>query len=153
AQSQAANPLLGGLSPSSQAATTDTMRILPNPQNNAVLVYGTAREVATVAAMLRKIDITPLQVRIDAVIAEVTLNDALQYGTQFFFKSGGVNGILNNATAAVTAVANTVLGTSFPGFLIAGKGQGGAPLAISMLQAVTQVNVLSSPQLTVVDNQ
>ena len=45
--------------------------------------------------MLRKIDILPLQVRIDAVIAEVTLNDNLQYGTQFFFKSGGINGILN----------------------------------------------------------
>jgi type II secretory pathway component GspD/PulD (secretin) len=38
-----------------------------------------------------------LQVRIDAVIAEVTLNDALQYGTQFFFKSGGINGILSSA--------------------------------------------------------
>ena len=47
--------------------------------------------------MLRKIDIMPLQVRIDAVIAEVTLNDNLQYGTQFFFKSGGINGILSNA--------------------------------------------------------
>jgi general secretion pathway protein D len=152
-QSAAANPLLGGLDQSAQGATTDSMRILPNVQNNAILVYGTAHESETVVAMLRKIDITPLQVRIDAVIAEVTLNDQLQYGTQFFFKAGGVNGILNNATAAVGAIANTVLGTSFPGFLIGGHGQGGAPLAISMLQAVTQVNVLSSPQITVVDNQ
>ena len=48
--------------------------------------------------MLRKIDILPLQVRIDAVIAEVTLNDNLQYGTQFFFKSRGVNVILNNCS-------------------------------------------------------
>jgi general secretion pathway protein D len=153
AQYPASNPLLGGLDQSAQGATTDAMRILPNAQNNAILVYGTAQEIDTVAAMLRKIDITPLQVRIDAVIAEVTLNDALQYGTQFFFKAGGVNGILNNATASVAAVSNTVLGTTFPGFLIGGNGQGGAPLAISALQAVTQVNVLSSPQITVVDNQ
>ena len=48
--------------------------------------------------MLRKIDILPLQVLIEAVIAEVTLNDNLQYGTQFFFKSHGVNIILNNST-------------------------------------------------------
>ena len=34
-----------------------------------------------------------------------------------------------------------------------GNGQGGAPFAISALQAVTTVNVLSSPQITVVDNQ
>lgn len=129
------------------------MRILPNAQNNAVLVYGTAQEEETVTAMLRKIDITPLQVRIDATIAEVTLNDTLQYGTQFFFKSGGINGILNNAPGPLGTVANTVLGTGFPGFVLGGRGQGGAPLAISALQAVTKVNVLSSPQITVVDNQ
>ena len=151
----AANPLLGGLDQSAPQGeeTQNAMRILPNAQNNAVLVYGTQQEDETVAAMLRKIDITPMQVLIDATIAEVTLNDNLQYGTQFFFKSGGINGILNNATQAVAAVSNTVLGTSFPGFLISGSGQGGAPFAISALQAVTKVNVLSSPQITVVDNQ
>jgi general secretion pathway protein D len=149
----AANPLLGGLDQTAQGETTDAMRILPNAQNNAVLVYGTEQEDDTVAAMLRKIDITPLQVRIDATIAEVTLNDNLQYGTQFFFKAGGINGILNNASAALTAASNVVLGTSFPGFVLGGNGQGGAPLAISALQAVTTVNVLSSPQITVVDNQ
>jgi general secretion pathway protein D len=149
-----ANPLLGGLEQTSQGGETENaMRILPNAQNNAVLVYGTEQEDETIAAMLRKIDITPMQVLIDATIAEVTLNDNLQYGTQFFFKSGGINGILNNATQAVAAVSNTVLGTTFPGFLISGSGQGGAPFAISALQAVTKVNVLSSPQITVVDNQ
>ncbi len=33
--------------------------------------------------MVRKIDLLPLEVQIDATIAEVDLNDALQYGTQF----------------------------------------------------------------------
>jgi general secretion pathway protein D len=148
-----ANPLLGGLDQSATQDTGDQMRILPNAQNNAVLVYGNAQEEATVGAMLRKIDILPLQVRIDATIAEVTLNDTLQYGTQFFFKSGGINGILNNASAALTNPAATVFGVNFPGFFLGGHGQGGVPFAISALQAVTTVNVLSSPQITVVDNQ
>jgi general secretion pathway protein D len=149
----AANPLLGGLEGGTQSEGLDSMRILPNVQNNAILIYATQNEENAVDAMLRKIDITPLQVRIDATIAEVTLNDTLQYGTQFFFKSGGINGVLNNASASVSALSNATLGTSFPGFVIGGNGQGGAPLAISALQAVTKVNVLSSPQLTVVDNQ
>jgi general secretion pathway protein D len=155
----AGNPLLGGLDQGSGGEdNADNMRILPNAQNNAVLIYSTPQEQETVVGMLRKIDIVPMQVRIDATIAEVTLNDALQYGTQFFFKGGGgINGILNTPlNASPTAVgnpANTVLGTTFPGFLLGGTGQGGAPLAISALQAVTTVNVLSSPQLTVVDNQ
>ena len=151
-QGAGANPLLGGLDPTAQEGTADTMRILPNPQNNAVLVYGTAQEEDTVTAMLRKIDIMSMQVRIDAVIAEVTLNDTLQYGTQFFFKSNGINGVLNNAAVPLTTAAASVFGVNFPGFLLGGNGLGGAPIAISALQAVTTVNVLSSPQLTVVDN-
>jgi general secretion pathway protein D len=158
AQAQSSNPLLGPLEPGATEANADTLRIIPDDQNNAVLMYGTRREVDTIEAMLRKIDILPLQVRIDAVIAEVQLNDNLQYGTQFFFKSGGLNGILSNATQS-TAVTPTLspsqaqLNLSFPGFFIGGHGQGGAPFAINALQAVTKVNVLSSPELLVLDNQ
>lgn len=152
-----ANPLFGGLDPGTGSATAnpDAMRIIPNPQNNAILVFGTAREKNTVEAMLRKLDIVPLQVRIDATIAEVTLNDQLQYGTQFFFKSGGINGILSNATQNLSTnnLTAATFGTTLPGFVIGGSGLGGAPFAISALQAITTVNVLSSPQLMVVDNQ
>ncbi len=162
------NPLLGGLDPTNSggangpgggsggATDTNTLRIIPNPQNNALLIYGTRREQGTIEAMLRKIDILPLQVRIDATIAEVTLNDALQYGTQFYFKSGGINGALNNISAAAGSfggLTSVPLGTSFPGFVIGGTGNSGAPIAISALQSVTNVNVLSSPQLLVLDNQ
>ncbi len=156
ASAPSANPLLGGLDPSGGGGTdTNTMRIIPNPQNNAILVYSTQREQETVEAMLRKMDILPLQVRIDATIAEVTLNDQLQYGTQFFFKSGGINGVLSNASQSpiATNLTSTVLGTTLPGFIIGGTGLAGAPLAISALQAVTTVHVLSSPELLVLDNQ
>jgi len=128
------------------------MRIIPNNQNNAILVFGSPQETDTVEAMLRKIDILPLQVLIDAVIAEVTLNDSLQYGTQFFFKSRGVNIILDNATQTVQSLGSTALQSTFPGLVGGGNGAGGAPFVIQTLQAVTKVNVLSSPQLLVTDN-
>jgi general secretion pathway protein D len=153
-----ANPLVGPLSPvgpSSGEANPDTMRIIPNVQNNAILIYATSRENEALDAMVRKIDILPLQVRIDAVIAEVTLNDSLKYGTQFFFKSGGVNGILSTATQdlGVANLTAAVFGTSLPGLVVGGSGRGGAPIVISALQAVTSVQVLSSPELLVLDNQ
>jgi general secretion pathway protein D len=151
----AGNPLLGGLggqADQSEAGQAQTMRIIPNNQNNAILVYGSPQETDTVEAMLRKIDILPLQVEIDAVIAEVTLNDTLQYGTQWFFKSRGVNIILDNASQTVTSLGGTALQATFPGLVGGGNGAGGAPFVISALQAVTKVNVLSSPQLLVTDN-
>ena len=154
-----ANPLLGGLDAAPSGAGSagqaaggevdlNTIRIIPNAENNAVLLYATPAEHDTIEAMLHKIDILPLQVRIDAVIAEVTLNDTLNYGTQFFFKGGGINGALNfsGAGAAANALAST-----FPGFVLSGNKN--ETYALGALQAVTTVKVLSSPQLMVLDNE
>ena len=146
------NPLLGPLDSAGTEANVDTLRIIPDRQNNALLFYGTQRETDTIEAMLRKIDILPLQVRIDAVIAEVTLNDRLQYGTQFFFRSGGINGILSFAQTQFNP-AQPVFNAALPGFSVGGPDNTGAPFALSALQNVTTVNVLSSPQLLVLDNQ
>ena len=129
------------------------MRIIPNDQNNALLIFGTRREEDTVEATLRKIDVVPLQVLIDAVIAEVTLNDALQYGTQFYFRSHGINGILNFAQQAFTTQGAVSFATGFPGLVVGGSQSSGVPFAISALQQITTVHVLSSPQLLVLDNQ
>lgn len=140
----AGNPLLGGLDQGSGPAA-EAMRIIADPQNNSLLVYATAQEDGTVEAMLRKVDILPLQVRIDATIAEVTLNDQLKYGTQFFFKEGDLNQTLSAGNAATFA-------NNFPGFVL-GASAKTVQAAISALQAVTQVRVLSSPELMVLDNQ
>ncbi len=149
-----ANPLLGGLDPTGSpgggangAEDANSVRIIPNGQNNAILLYATASERDTIEAMLRKIDILPLQVRIDATVAEVSLNDSLQYGTQFFFRAG-INGALNFSPAGAAAGA---FASGFPGFVLSGprNGQG----ALNALQAVTDVKVLSSPQVLVLDNE
>ncbi len=153
------NPLLGPLSATNpnngENANPNAMRIIPDRQTNAILSYATPREEDTVEAMLAKLDILPLQVRIDATIAEVDLNDALQYGTQFYFKSGGINGILSTAAQSLANTPTTLatLNAGFPGFVLAGSNNGGAPFAISALQAITKVQVLSSPELMVLDGQ
>jgi len=152
-----ANPIQGGTDTSSDSGESDQsqdvtqeMRIISNPQNNAVLIYSTATEEDTVEAMLRKIDIVPLQVRIDATIAEVTLNDTLQYGTQFFFKSAGpltsTSGGINSFLSSVFSGSGSVTGFVF-------AGSSSAQAALEALQQVTTVRVLSSPEVMAVDNQ
>jgi general secretion pathway protein D len=145
---------LSDSSGSGGSTNTNAMRIISNRQNNAILIYATPEEESTIEALMHKIDILPLQVRIDATIAEVTLNDTLQYGTQFFFKSGGLNGALSsasNATETGSSIINPITNT-FPGFVLA-KNSSAVQWAITALQAVTDVRVLSSPQILVVDNQ
>jgi general secretion pathway protein D len=126
--------------------TANAIRIIPDTDNNSLLVYATAAENDRIDAMLDQVDVTPVEVRIDATIAEVDLDNALQYGTQFFFKSGGINAVLSQGTSSALA-------TSFPGFVLSGHGSDAAPLAISLLQSVTKVEVLSSPELMVLNGQ
>ncbi len=131
-------------------SSPNSIRIIANKKNNAILYFATAEEAGTIEGMLHKIDIVPLQVRIDATIAEVDLNDNLQYGTQFYFQNGGITGLLSQAATAPSAPAAPA-GT-LPGFILS-KSTGAVHATISALQNVTNVRVLSSPQLLVLDNQ
>jgi general secretion pathway protein D len=159
--STGANPLLGGIGNSSGGGNdTNSMRIIPNPDNNAILIFATGEEEDTVESMLHKIDILPLQVRIDAIIAEVTLNDNLSYGTQFFFKHHGIaGGIIEEAANAVTGsngAYNPSLpatpGYGTPNAFFTASGAGG-DVVLQALQDVTTVKVLSAPDLLVLDNE
>ncbi len=147
-QANAAAPATQALSPEEKGPPKDTIRIIANRMNNALLIYATPQEYRMIEAMLNKIDILPLQVEIDAVIAEVDLTDQLQYGVQFFFKSGGLSGILSQNSTST----GLPLSASFPGFVLE-KTAGAVQYTLSALQSVTNVRVLSSPQITVLDNE
>lgn len=135
------------------AEKTNSMRIIANRRSNALMIYATPDEYRMVEAMLAKIDVLPLQVLIEATIAEVTLNDNLQYGTQFYFQGKGINGELSTATSgAITTTSASTLGGTYPAFVLS-KSVGAVKATLSALQAVTDVKVLSSPQILVLDNE
>jgi general secretion pathway protein D len=150
------------------------IRIVADDKNNALVVYARPRDYRMVEDLIRNLDIVPLQVLIEATIAEVTLNDTLRYGLQFFLKSGNSRFALSNtgastgtnttanttagANANVNAGVNTGIGSAadilsvLPGFnyvLAAGSSR----VILSALSSVTDVNVVSSPQLLVLDHQ
>jgi general secretion pathway protein D len=146
----ATDSLGGGGSDDNGGKSANSIRIIPNKTNNAVLIYATPEEESTVESMLHRIDIMPLQVRIDATIAEVTLTDDLQYGTQFSFKADGIEGLLSNLAGGTIS---NLSGLS-PGFSVSRIGKAGnAQGVIAALASITKVRVLSSPQVMVLDNQ
>ncbi len=113
--------------------------IIANRQNNALLIRASDNQYGVIESMLRKIDIVPLQVQIDATIVEVTLNNQLQYGTTFFFKNGGLSTKLVNPVSDALSGAFTLTKS--------------VNVTLSAIQAVTKLRVLSSPQITVLDNE
>ena len=67
-----------------------SVRITADVTNNSLLIYANEEDYRVIEGALRQIDRPQLQVAFDATIAEVTLNDSLTYGVQFFLKSTNV---------------------------------------------------------------
>jgi general secretion pathway protein D len=151
AGSPATEPLSSETGAGGGAAPENRMRIIANRRNNALLIYATPSEYSVIEAMLRKIDIIPLQVLIEATIAEVDLNDSLQYGTQFFFKADHVANTLGPGATSppLPLLGNLSFPSASPFFTLSKQPN----FALSLLATVTKVKVLSSPQVMVLDNE
>ena len=126
------------------------LRVMADGINNAVLVYGTAAEYAKVEATLKRLDIPPTQVLIEASIVEVTLNDDLQYGLQWAFSEQKADGI---GTGVLSRAAGATLGATPAGFSYTWAGASGSARAVlNALADKSLVKVISSPSLMVMDN-
>lgn len=66
------------------------VRITADIVNNTLLIYADQGNYKIIESTVLKLDQPQLQVAIDATIAEVTLNDELAYGVQFFITSHGL---------------------------------------------------------------
>ena len=123
--------------------------------NNAVVVFGTPREYAVIEDALRKLDVLPYQVLIEAAITEVSLTNDLRYGLQWNFTQGQTNGALSNSGASSSGPAATLPGLfrDVPGFsFYFASGQNIAGV-LNTLESKTKVNVVSAPKLLVLNNQ
>ena len=141
------NSLGGGRGGASgEAAILPGVRITPDVANNALLIYANQENYRIIQSALNQIDRPQLQIAFEATIAEVTLNDTLNYGVQFFLQSGNLGSIINTALSAQ-------LSQPLPGFNLLIGSQSTPHVIISALQNYTDVRVLSNPSLVVVDNQ
>ena len=123
------------------------VRIIAHIESNALLVFASSAEFAVISHAIQQLDVRPPQVLIEATIMEVTLNDRLSYGVQAFLKSTDPDytlGFFGGATAALAG--------AFPGFNFIFQ-EGDVEAVIDALRAVTDVSVLSQPQIVTVDNE
>ncbi len=128
-------------------------------ETNTLLVRTSAQAWKSIRDVIEKLDVMPMQVHIEAQIAEVTLTGRLQYGVNWYFEnavttpsnadgSGGPNlpsaagrGIWGDVSGSVTSngVAWTFLGKN-------------AAAIISALDQVTNLRLLQTPSVFVRNN-
>ena len=129
----------------------NSVKIISDDTNNSLVILASPSDYQMVESALRKLDITPLQVLIEASIIEVTLTDELSYGLEWFFKTE--SGIGNKNGVATLDVGDAGLNALTPGFSYGIVDAAGAVRAVlNTLASESKINVLSSPSLMVLDN-
>ncbi len=124
---------------------TSMATITADPRSNSVIMYADDSEYQSLLAIVRELDVTPPQVLIEATVAEVKLNNQLQYGVQWFLqKLPYFQGSFSGVTAAGTA-------PTYPGLNLAYLGTN-VQVALNALQGVTDVEVLATPRMLVLAN-
>ncbi|MFL5052975.1 MAG: type II secretion system secretin GspD, partial [Xanthobacteraceae bacterium] len=130
------------------------IRITADIANNTLLIYANQENYRIIERTLNQLDRPQLQVAIDATIAEVVLNNNLNYGVQVFLQSSDVGLGRNKGSINLTNLATSaVLARALPGFNFLAGSEANPRVILSALQSVTDVKVLSSPSLVVIDNQ
>jgi general secretion pathway protein D len=119
--------------------------VVADVENNALLISTTAREYEKLEPLLRQLDVVPTQVMIEAVIAEVALNDELRFGLRWFFENG-------NFGVGFSDLASGATGASYPA-LAWSYATNDLRVTLNALSSITDVNVVSAPTLMALNNQ
>jgi general secretion pathway protein D len=130
----------------------EAVRIVADENRNALLISGSPAEYRAVLRALRQLDRRPLEVLVEVTIADVVLDDTLEYGIRWFLQSSDVKhsggftdlsvpgSLLDNVAATLPGASYTFTTTN-------------AKAVIDLLSSVTELNIISAPQVLVLNNQ
>ena len=132
------------------------IEIMADDVRNALVILASARDYRMVEGAIRKLDIVPLQVLIEANVIEVTLTDDLAYGVEWFFRTS-----LENNDGTGTGRGRGALDMGAPGLSALSPGFSFTVIdtadrvrfALNALESRSKLDVLSAPSLMVLDNQ
>lgn len=126
-------------------ANGSQLRVVADEERNALLISGTPGEYRAVLRALKQLDRRPLEVLIEVTIADVLLSDRLEYGVRWFFQQG-------NHGVTLSDLETGAIAPTFPGlnYLYSVTN---VQAVLDLLSSVTDVKVISAPQLMVLNNK
>lgn len=133
------------------AINQDTrVKVIADETNNALLILASGSEYRQIFAALKQLDAVPLQVLVEVTIAEVSLTNNLEYGVEWFFKNRVGRGY--DGTGTLDFGAAGISGV-LPGFTYALSKGSTVHGVLSMLDKESNISIISSPSLLVLNNQ
>ncbi|MBW4330308.1 type II secretion system secretin GspD [Stakelama sp. CBK3Z-3] len=152
-----------GNTPVAQGFSTPDMTVQPAPELNAVVVRGTPKAVGSIEPLIHDLDVRRPQVHIEAAIAEITGDEAEKLGVQLGLTAGALTNVEGGGTSFDTAgyslgtilqalgvTAGSALSTGLTANVAIGDD---FSVLVNALGTSTNANLLSTPQVTVLDNE
>jgi len=145
-------PLQGQEAETGRGVYREAASVIANPESGAISVRATSRQHASVREFLDRVMVSARrQVLIEATIVEVALSDQYQQGIDWSIlqNTSGLSFSQLTPTGAVTGAMGTI------SYLNRGAADGGVDLSgsIKLLETFGKLHVLSSPKLSVLNNQ
>lgn len=144
----------GGMTVTKRSTFREAASVIANPENGIITVRATGKQHEKIQEFIDQVMTSAQrQVMIEATVVEVRLSDNYQQGIDWSaLKLGGKGFTLTQAGSAGLPAANT--GSMFTlGYLNPTSSIGSLAASITLLESFGNVKVLSSPKLSVMNNQ
>lgn len=140
------------LAPGASTQFSSVLTILPEERSNSLIVSGTLDDIRLIRELVAKIDILLAQVRIEVVIAEVTLDDSHASGISALgLRIDGDK--LVGFSGAVPGLAVTDAVITRPGVVGDGPVDLAAQISLGTTPRKSNANILSVPNIITTHNK
>ena len=135
---------------------SDNIRISAIEESNALMVRATPGEYDAILKAIKRLDIVPLQVHIEAKILSVTLTNNLSLGVEWYFENATAPG---RTPSLISQRPTRNTWDSFAGAVTGAQGLSwvflneSAEALLNTLQSEGDAKVLSAPSLVVLNNK
>ncbi|OGW52360.1 MAG: hypothetical protein A2Y81_03340 [Nitrospirae bacterium RBG_13_43_8] len=144
-----------------EALVSDVTKIFADEITNNIIILATPEDFATISEAIKKIDIVPRQVVIEALIVSVDLTDNLDFGMKWMLQNDikitGLKPFGNNDTVNLKGplkLESLITGNLPANFTFTAIDQAGnVKLLLQSLAAESKAKVLASPHILVSDNR
>lgn len=132
-----------------QGGLAGELIIVPDPGTNALLIRATERDYTLIREAVQSLDVRPLQVLIEVLIAEVRKDRGFSFGVAAEVPQGGVPGSAN------TTVGGSTVGAGLGDFVLSVMNVGGVDLNATLRAAASRgdVSIVSRPVVLAANNE
>jgi general secretion pathway protein D len=127
--------------------------LLADDGRNIILIRALPADYSRLVKLLERLDNLPRQVLVEVMVAEISLDDGLEFGVEWAFHNNNLK--VNGSQYEQNFITNFAgLAAKNMGFVYNILDSGGDPVAVlNALSSKTDVTILSSPQVLVLNNE